>query len=221
MIERRSVFVKSPALLCLHICRMWCPDCQQEFSDVPGAEVQVCPTCMSAARAGRKQRRVPKLAPKSRRRKTAQVKSPKSKQLIRIDGSHRPEFELEPEHVPVFIPDQPFVNGIANAKSKRRKAKQANTIPASKSSRKHVILFGLFVFLMGQLTVIWSFLAGHFTAWSIGNLFSILGLSISMVAILQTFRSLEQRIEHLSRLTTNLSKKKRKKRSKEKTQKST
>ena len=198
---------------------MWCPNCQQEFSDVPGADVQVCPTCVSAARAGRKQRRVPKLAPKSRRRKTAHVNSPKSKPLIRIDSSHRPEHEAE--HVPVFIPDQPFLNGNANSITKRRKTKggsQATIFSAKKTSRKHVILFGLFVFLLGQLAVIWSFLAGHFTAWSIGNLFSVLGLSMSLVAILQTFRSLEQRIEHLSHVTATLSKKKRKKRSKEKTQ---
>lgn len=167
---------------------MWCPDCKSEFREIPGADVQVCPTCIAKSRAGKRKRRVPKL---SRQKATP---------LLRIDDSHK----LAPDLVPSFIPDK-------QQKQKRSGKKRDALKRGPTRSLKHIVIFGLLVFLMGQSAVIWAFLAGHFPMWSIGNLISILGLTISVVSITQTFRVMEQKIDRLAILVAGQKKKKRKK----------
>lgn len=172
---------------------MWCPDCKSEFREVPGADVQVCPTCIAKSRAGKRKRRVPKL---KRKQSTAKQSTP----LLRIDDSHKPD----PDLVPSFIPEK---QRRQNRSGKKRSAKETGQT----RSLKHIVIFGLFVFLAGQAAVIWAFLAGHFAAWSIGNLISILGLTISIASIAQTFQMMERKIDRLAILVAGQKKKKRKK----------
>lgn len=174
---------------------MWCPTCKFEFQEVPGADVQICPTCIANSRSGKRNRRVPKLDRK------------KSEPILRVDDTHK----LVPDLVPSFIPEKKQKRG--RSAKKKRLAKPSTNDAGQMRSLKHIVIFGLFVFLAGQAVLIWAFLAGHFAAWSIGNLISILGLTISIVAIAQTFRVMESKINKLAVLVAGKKKKKRKRKS--------
>jgi ABC-type Fe3+ transport system permease subunit len=67
-------------------------------------------------------------------------------------------------------------------------------------SLTHGVTFGLLVFLLGQSLLVWAFLAGHFTAWSIANLISVIGVTVALSAIAVTLRNFERRIEALAKL---------------------
>lgn len=70
--------------------------------------------------------------------------------------------------------------------------------PDRKPSGYHMILFGLFVYLVGHGLTVWAFLAGHFGAWTIGSFCSVGGVSIAMVSVVQAIRNLEIRCESQS-----------------------
>lgn len=154
---------------------MWCPDCQEEFESVPGADVQVCPRCSAAARAGRRSRRIPKLNPDS------------SPRRIRIDGPHQSRTE-KPESV----------------KSVSNPARLGST-----RSPVHVTTFGVLIFLIGQAILAWAFLAGHYTAWNVANIVSILGVTLAFFGVTMTIRDFEKRIEDLAKLVGRGNRRKR------------
>jgi hypothetical protein len=43
-----------------------------------------------------------------------------------------------------------------------------------------VAAFGIFLFLLGQILMIWSFVDGYFTAWTLGNLMIVTGLLLTL-----------------------------------------
>ena len=65
---------------------------------------------------------------------------------------------------------------------------------AQLASIRNAISFGLLVFLMGQALMMGAFIAGHYPAWSIGILFSIGGISVSLLSVNEALRRLENRI---------------------------
>lgn len=152
---------------------MWCPDCQEEFVAVQGAEVQVCPKCSAAAKAGLRRRRIPKLA-----------SDEQSKPRIRMDSAHGKKLSRV-----WTTPDQ----------ARRRSNSIVETMLGIKSLT-HLVVFGLFVYLLGQAILVWSFLVGHYTAWSIANLVSIVGVSMAFVGVAMTLRTFELRISNLAKL---------------------
>ncbi len=158
---------------------MWCPNCKEDFPDVVGAEVQICPKCIAASRAGRRRYRVPKL--RTTRKKLNASPSKHSQPKLRIDPAH----VVPREKLPTFVPDPLVANQIAR------------NLQLGKRSLKHAIAFGLLVFLVGQSILIWAFLAGHFAAWSVGNLVTIMGVAISLISVSQTLGVIEKRIDEL------------------------
>ena len=152
---------------------MWCPDCQEEFVAVAGAEVQVCPRCSAAAKAGVRRRRIPKLEPGEKPTLRIRVDSAHDKKLTRVRTA----------------PGQPV----------RRSNSMVETMLGVKSLT-HLVVFGLFVYLLGQAILVWSFLVGHYTAWSIANLVSVVGVSLAFVGVAMTLRHFELRISQLAKL---------------------
>ncbi len=65
--------------------------------------------------------------------------------------------------------------------------------PTSIASARHAVSFGLFVFLMGQALMMGAFIVGHFAAWSVGILFSIGGITVSILSVHEALRRLDQR----------------------------
>jgi len=61
-------------------------------------------------------------------------------------------------------------------------------------SKFHLILFGLFIYLLGHALTIWAFLAGNFGAWTIGNFCSVGGVAIAIVSVVQALRQIETRL---------------------------
>ncbi len=152
---------------------MWCPDCQEEFVPVAGSEVQVCPNCTAAAKAGVRRRRIPKLEPNEQPTLRIRVDSAHDKKLTRVKA---PPGQL-----------------------KRRSNSLFESMLGNKSLT-HLVVFGWFVYLLGQAILVWSFLVGHFTAWSIANLVSVVGVSLAFLGVAMTLKHVELRISHLARL---------------------
>lgn len=206
--------------------KMWCPDCKTDFETVPGSEVQVCPGCQSAAKKGKRRRRVPKLEPKPKKRRrlattssTAPTASssttspghqpansvPRSKRKretkrVRAEskGSSKSPATLSTE--PKFRVDSPHEeHGIRATQRDNEWLKRAGSW-LQKKSMIHVAMFGLLVFLAGQAVLVWAFLVGHYAAWSVANLISVAGVALAVVAISATLRNLYERMERLSQL---------------------
>ncbi len=70
--------------------------------------------------------------------------------------------------------------------------------PSNKSlkSIRFAIFFGLAVFLGGQALVYCGFLTSSFQAWSIGTLFTIAGIVVSLLSVIDALRQLETRISY-------------------------
>lgn len=156
---------------------MWCPDCQDEFQAVPGSDVQVCPRCRAAARLGKRKRNVPSFD-------SPQTQPQSSQPKFRVDAAHSRRF--------------------VNSKQTERPRDEARSLikrATAIGSTSHLITYGLFVFLLGQAILAWAFLTGHYTAWNIANVVSIFGITFSVAAVILAMRKLEQRVEHLARLT--------------------
>lgn len=64
----------------------------------------------------------------------------------------------------------------------------------------HGVLFGLLVFLVGQVVHVWAFLAGNYFAWSTANFMSTIGVTVALFTAATTIRSLQHRIESLALL---------------------
>lgn len=60
---------------------------------------------------------------------------------------------------------------------------------------------------MGQSLVMWGFFSGHFAVWSIGNLFSIGGVTFSMLSVVEAFKHYEARLESLANITVSAKRK--------------
>jgi predicted lipid-binding transport protein (Tim44 family) len=73
-------------------------------------------------------------------------------------------------------------------------AAEAQNDPATKVLGYHLVLFGVFVFLVGHGLTLWAFLAGHFGAWAIGSFCSVGGVTIAFVSIVQALRDLQSQI---------------------------
>lgn len=61
----------------------------------------------------------------------------------------------------------------------------------------HLVIFGLFVFLVGQSILAWAFLTGHFLAWSVANLITVFGMVIALLSVASTLRNFERRFNAL------------------------
>jgi len=66
--------------------------------------------------------------------------------------------------------------------------------PTSIASARHAVSFGLFVFLIGQALMMGAFIVGHFAAWSVGILFSIGGITVSILSVNEALRRLDQKV---------------------------
>ena len=67
-------------------------------------------------------------------------------------------------------------------------------------SMTHMAVFGLLVFLCGQAMLTWAFLVGHFVAWSIANLVSVVGIVVAIVSVAVSLRRSEQKIAALAQM---------------------
>lgn len=193
--------------------KMWCPDCKTDFETVPGSDVQVCPGCQSAAKQGKRRRRVPKLEPKSkkRRRKVAAAaatsseagdqasNASKRKQAAADSGKSLPQPAVLSTEPKLRIDSPHAEHGIRAIQRDREWLTRAGDW-LQKKSMIHVIMFGLLVFLSGQAVLVWAFLVGHYAAWSVANLISVAGFAIAIIAIAATLRNLDERMERLSQL---------------------
>ena len=140
---------------------------------VAGAEVQVCPKCSAAAKAGVRRRRIPKLDPHE-----------KPTLRIRVDAAH----------------DKKLTRVKTTPGQSSRHSKSIVNTMLGIQSLTHLVVFGLFVYLLGQAILVWSFLVGHYTAWSIANLVSVVGVSLAFMGVTMTLRRFELRINQLAKL---------------------
>ena len=181
---------------------MWCTDCQNDFATVPGSIVQVCPGCQEASSSKRRIRRVPKL----------HVVTPLADEVARATSK---------VHVPVA--SNSFVNqSVAYKSDSNRSAQDMATVSDRRSEQlesindkgsvaqqfatsfqrpvTHRIVYGLFVFLVGQALQIWALLQERLFAWSLANLVSIIGMTLALTAAVVSLKRFDRRLSDLARI---------------------
>lgn len=67
-------------------------------------------------------------------------------------------------------------------------------VAESLKSNRFSILFGLAVFLGGQLLIFCGFISSNFSAWMIGTLFTAGGIVVSLLSVMDAIRHLEIRL---------------------------
>ena len=97
--------------------------------------------------------------------------------FFRIDNAHPSEDSAELPATPSFI---------------------ANDATAQIASIRNAVSFGLLVFLIGQALMMGAFLVGHYPAWSIGLLFSIGGITVSLLSVNEALRRLENKVSKIA-----------------------
>lgn len=152
---------------------MWCSDCNTDFEDAPNSVIQVCPHCV---RYAGKLRRVPKLHPMSRAIENRAVPG--------VEGG---KLKHHQHHV-----------------RKERQAAAVMQVPGDlnwiRQRTVHWVIFGLFVFLVGQGLQIWAFLHEHIFVWGLANLVSILGISVAFGGAFASLQRFDSRLRELARL---------------------
>lgn len=69
--------------------------------------------------------------------------------------------------------------------------------PPVSSRVRGAIVFGVFVFLCGQIIQFCGFVAGQFTIWSVGNLCTIGGVCFAFLSVAEAFRRNQQQLDQI------------------------
>ncbi len=66
-------------------------------------------------------------------------------------------------------------------------------------SMTHAVIFGMSVFLLGQVSNLYAFAYGSRLLWGIASLLSAIGVTVAFAAAIITLRNLERRIKDLAK----------------------
>lgn len=182
---------------------MWCPKCKKNSPSVAvGNEELICAECRSEVVPS-----IPK--PKSRVKRKAASTAHTSGRAVSLDSRTKAEkakdnaqavvkawtdsnkmWRIDEAHLTSKNEAKPFQVSQSTSEDSREAIQKSGRKPAG----YHLILFGVFVFLVGHGLTIWAFLAGHFGAWTIGSFCSVGGITIAVVSVVQALKDLESRL---------------------------
>lgn len=164
---------------------MWCRSCHREVASVPnGNGILECPFCGNEP--------------------TSQLKQSDGR-MFRMDKAHiKPEHHIESERS--SGKSKPSNQNPEVRPPRRDRGKQPSS-PIGRSQGIEGQLGGshwinltgffVFVFLVGQVFTLWAFLAGHFGAWVLGQLFVSTGLAVSLWLLIRLAASLYEQNHRL------------------------
>ena len=81
-------------------------------------------------------------------------------------------------------------------------------VPVSSRVRS-AIVFGVFVFLCGQIIQFLGFVAGQFTIWAVGNLCTIGGICFALLSVAEAFRRNQLQLDQLMQQDVKKSRRRR------------